>query len=249
VSGGPVRWVEFEGCANFRDLGGHVTATGETVRYGRLYRSDTLDSLTDDDHQRFEALGIATVIDLRARGEIDKRGRLDLARHRVRYLHLPLVDVVSDPAVWDPAEVSRLDFPVLGYRKILADGADRLAVLLRTLVEPGVMPAVFHCTAGKDRTGLVAAVILRLLGVPQPEVAAEYALSEGRTRHSSASAELKQRYPHVFGAPRDTMVGLLSGVEESYGSMAGYVTSLGVGPDVVDRLRCAVVASGPGQIR
>jgi hypothetical protein len=239
---GAVRWIEFEGCANFRDLGGHVTATGEAVRYGRLYRSDTLESLTDDDHQRLEALGIATVIDLRAPGEIEKRGRLDLTRHRVRYLHLPLVDVVSDPATLDPAEVSRPDFPVLGYRQILADGADRLAVLLRTLVEPGAMPAVFHCIAGKDRTGLVAAVILRLLGVPQPEVVAEYALSEGRTRHSSAPAELKQRYPHLFGAPRDTMAGLLSSVEESCGSMAGYVASLGVGPDIVERLSCALLA-------
>lgn len=143
-------------------------------------------------------IGIATVIDRRAPGEIGKRGRLDLTRHRVRDHHLPLVDVVSDPAKWDPAEVSRPDFPVLGYQQILADGADRLAVLLRTVVEPGAMPAVFHCIAGKERTGLVAAVILRLLGVPQPEVAAEYALSEGRNRHSSASAELKQRYPHTF---------------------------------------------------
>jgi hypothetical protein len=94
-------------------------------------------------------IGIATVIDRRAPGEIGKRGRLDLTRHRVRYHHLPLVDVVSDPAKWDPAEVSRPDFPVLGYQQILADGADRLAVLLRTVVEPGAMPAVFHCIAGK----------------------------------------------------------------------------------------------------
>jgi Tyrosine phosphatase family len=241
MSNQPVRWIEFEGCANFRDLGGRVTAAGQTVRYGLLYRSDTLESLTDDDHRRFEALGIATVIDLRAPSEIEKRGRLDLVRHRVRYLHLPLVDVVADPARWDPAEVSRPDFPVLGYRQMLAGGADRLAVLLRTLVEPGAMPAVFHCIAGKDRTGLVAAVILRLLGVPQPEVAAEYTLSEGRTRHSSASAELRQRYPHVFGAPRDTIMALLSGVEESHGSMAGYVASLGVGPNVVEQLKSVLL--------
>lgn len=237
-----VRWIEFEGCANFRDLGGHITATGEPLQYGRLYRSDTLESLTDDDHRRFASLGIATVIDLRACAEVERRGRLDLARQSVRYVHLPLVDVVGDPALWDPAEVARPEYPVLGYLQILADGADRLAAVLRTLAEPRALPAVFHCIAGKDRTGLVAAVILRVLGVPQSEVAAEYALSERRTRHSSASAQLRQRYPHVFGAPPETIIGLLSGLEELHGSIADYVSSLGVGLDVVERLRRALVA-------
>jgi protein-tyrosine phosphatase len=237
-----IRWVELDGCANFRDLGGHVTANGEPVRYGRLYRSDTLESLTAEDHRRFAALGIATVIDLRASSEIVRRGRLDLGQQQVRYLHLPFVDVVGDPAQWDPVVAARPEYPVLGYRQMLADGADRLAAVLRTLAEPGALPAVFHCISGKDRTGLVAAILLRLLGVPQLEVAAEYALSEGRTRHSSASEELKSRYPHVFGAPPATMVWLLSDLEEMHGSMANYVASLGVAPDVVERLKQALVA-------
>jgi protein-tyrosine phosphatase len=203
-----------------------------------------LESLSDKDHRRFAALDISTVIDLRAASEIEKRGRLDLERQDVHYVHVPFVDVVGDPKLWDPADAERPEYPIEGYQQMLADGAGHLAEVLRVLAEPQALPAVFHCISGKDRTGLVAAVVLSLLGVPHAAVAAEYALSEGRNGHSSASAELKQRYPHVFGAPPANMIGVLAGIELEHGSVASYVASLGVAADVVEQLRRALLA-GP----
>jgi protein-tyrosine phosphatase len=236
-----VRWVRLDQCENFRDLGGHPTRLGQSVRHGLLYRADTLENLSDEDHRRFAALGVVTVIDLRASCEIEKRGRLDLTRQAVRYVHVPFVDVVGDPTLWDPADAARPDYPIEGYQQMLADGAGRLAEVLRLLAEPQALPAVFHCISGKDRTGLVAAVVLSLLGVPRAAVAAEYALSEGRNGHSSASAQLKQRYPHVFGAPPANMIGVLAGIEHEHGSVASYVASLGVAADVVERLKRALL--------
>ncbi len=235
-----VHWVTFAGCENFRDLGGLMTSRGGPVRYGQLYRSDTLDCLTDDDHGSFTALGIRTVIDLRAPSEIAKRGTIDLDREQVRYLNLPLVNVVGEP-VWDPVEAARFEFPILGYQAILARGADHMAAILRALAEPGALPAVFHCFSGKDRTGLVAAVVLSLLGVSPEEIAAEYALSDGRNRHSLASAEQKRMYPRLFGAQPDVILAVLSGLEESHGSVDGYVRSIGVEDHAVERLRSALL--------
>lgn len=238
-----VRWIAFEGSENFRDLGGQITDTGDTVRYGLMYRSDTLDSLTDEDHRLLDTLGIATVIDLRARSEVESCGRLDLSRHELRYVNLPLVDIVGDSSMWDDPDVDSPEFPIRGYQQMLTNGEARMADVLNVLAEPAALPAVVHCRAGKDRTGLVASLVLRLLGVSVADVATEYALSEGRTRHSAASAEMKQRYPYVFGAPPGTMLGLLSGVDEAHGSVAEYATSLGVQPDVLERLRRALLTS------
>ncbi|MBN9620735.1 MAG: tyrosine-protein phosphatase, partial [Actinobacteria bacterium] len=128
-----MRWIHFDQCENFRDLGGHRTGSGASTRYGRLYRSDTLESLSDEDHRRFAQLGIVTVIDLRASSEIIRRGRIDLTRQPVRYVHLPLVDVVGDPTAWDPVEAARPGYPIEGYRQMLSGGADRLAEVLRVL--------------------------------------------------------------------------------------------------------------------
>jgi protein tyrosine/serine phosphatase len=240
-----VRWIEFAGCENFRDLGGLVTSTGVPVRYGQLYRSDTLDCLTNDDHISFAALGIHTVIDLRAPSEIAKRGRIDLERQHVRYLNLPLVNTVGG-SVRDPVEAARFEYPILGYQQTLAEGPDRMAAVLRALAEPEALPAVFHCFSGKDRTGLVAAVILRLLGVSESQIASEYALSQGRNRHSLASDEQKRMFPRIFGAPPDVIQAVLRGLEEVHDSIEGYVRSIGVEAEAVERLRAALLARETG---
>jgi protein-tyrosine phosphatase len=236
-----VRWVELDGCENFRDLGGHVSASGERVRYDLLFRSDTVEALSDEDHGRLNELGIVTVIDLRATSEIERRGRLDVERHDLRYVHLPLIDEVGDPKAWDPADAARPEYPIEGNCQMLHDGSERLAEVLRVLAEPGALPAVFHCISGKDRTGLVAAVVLSLLDVPRDVVADEYALSQGRNGHSSASSELQSAFPLVFGAPPANMLGVLDALDRDFGSVAGYVASLGVTADLIERLRAALL--------
>lgn len=236
-----VRWVELDGCENFRDLGGHASASGKHVRYGLLFRSDTLESLSDEDHGQLDELGIATVIDLRATSEIERRGRLDLDRHDLRYVRLPLIDVIGDPKAWDPVEAARPEYPIEGYLRMLRDGAARLADVLRVLAQPGALPAVFHCISGKDRTGLVAATVLSLLDVPREVVAGEYSLSQGRNGHSSASKELQRTFPLAFGAPPANMIGVLDALEREFGSVAGFVASLGVTDDDVQRLRAALL--------
>jgi protein-tyrosine phosphatase len=244
------RRIKFDGCFNFRDLGGYVTESGRTLQWGRLFRADGLQRLTDDDRRRFAELGIVTVIDLRTPDEIERRGRFEPDVNSTRYHHLPLVDVIPDMTGFDADAIASPDFMVDRYEEMLADGAERIATALTVLAEPGALPAVFHCAAGKDRTGLLAAIILRLLGVPASDVIADYAMSQVAMREmiawvkatSPEASEAFEKYPApMTAADPDNMVRLLARLEKNYGSMAGYVTSLGVNPDVVARLKAALL--------
>ena len=93
----PDRTLVFEGCVNFRDLGGYRTADGRRIGWRRLFRADGLSKLSDDDHRQLNELGVATVIDLRTVDEAEQRGRFPVDRVPVRYVDLPLTDVLPTP--------------------------------------------------------------------------------------------------------------------------------------------------------
>ena len=166
--GGPGRHISFEACFNFRDLGGYPTASGSRVRWGQLYRADGLHRLTPQDRELFAGLGIVTVIDLRTQAEAVTRGRIEAFDGS--YHHFPMFDVLPDLMAFGPDEMTSGSFVADRYREMLSEGSARLALTLSVLAEPGALPAVFHCSAGKDRTGIVAAIILRILGVAVSEV-------------------------------------------------------------------------------
>lgn len=242
------RRIKFDGCFNFRDLGGYVTESGRTLRWGRLYRADGIQRLTEDDRRRFATLGIVTVIDLRTPDELELRGRFDAGD--IRYHHLPMFDVLPDMTSYDAETIAGPDFVVERYEEMLSAGAARVATALRVLAEPDTLPAVFHCAAGKDRTGLLAAIILRLLGVPRADVVADYALSQIAMQellawlneaHPESAARLADYPAPMIAADPDNMVRLLARLEDRYRSMAGYAASLGVDPAVVTRLQATLL--------
>lgn len=155
----------FENLLNFRDLGGRVTAGGARIRPGALYRSESVAYLSEADVSRLVGdLGLATVVDLRGEKEVVRNGRGPLEHQPVRYLHVPITDVTRG-----------LDSAVTFYVDMLTLRGNELAGMLRALLEPGALPAVVHCEAGCDRTGVLAAVVLSLLGVPDDAIAADYA--------------------------------------------------------------------------
>ena len=246
------RRISFEGCWNFRDLGGYPSGLGGRVRWGRVFRADGITRLTDDDLERFAALGIATVIDLRGHEEVATRGRFPHAEQGVGYHHLPLVDVVPDMSTFPDADSAGPAFVADRYHEMVAEGGDRLARALTVLADAGSLPAVFHCSAGKDRTGILAAIVLRLLGVAQAEVVADYALSDAAMKQmlaqvadrSPEARDVLRRYPSaMLGAHPDNMVRFLGELERVHGSVAGYVASLGVDATVPERLRAELLGS------
>jgi protein-tyrosine phosphatase len=242
------RRIVLEGAVNFRDVGGYATEDGRSVAWRRLFRSDGLSQLTEGDHAVIESLGLRTVIDLRSKSEVE-RGTFDTARVPLDYRHVPILEEVPD------AEAFILAPGMLGaqYLDMARTSSHRLGTVLGYLAADGALPAVVHCTAGKDRTGLVIALLLRLLGVPEETVVEDYAVSgEAMVQ---LRAKLIDRYPEgretieaadeLFSADPGNLVGLLAMIGEEYGTVEDYAAAAGAGAGVVVALQDALLVDAP----
>src|SRR5438270_6646136 len=164
--------VEVTGYVNFRDLGGHVTPEGR-VRTGLVYRSDSLAHVEPSDVEHLvDGRGITTVVDLRREHEVEASPLDVLERAGVRVVHVSLIDpavpVLQTSDIVDGTLADR-------YVSILQASGPQFVSVLRMVADPGNHPVVFQCAAGKDRTGLVAAIILALLDVDDNTITADYA--------------------------------------------------------------------------
>jgi protein-tyrosine phosphatase len=222
VSTDPRRLIALEGCFNFRDLGGYVGAGGRTVRWRRLFRADGLSRLSAPDLARLAELGLRTVIDLRTADEITKRGRIDPAHPDLAYHHLPMIDVLP-PEV----ELPRWSDPLFvagQYRDMLRSGATTMRQALELLADGATYPAAFHCMAGKDRTGILSALVLELLGVADEEIVADYALSGEAMQRMLAWLRVA-----MVAAEPASMATFLEVFRREHRSVEDYVASIGLG--------------------
>lgn len=240
----PDRRIVLDGAVNFRDVGGYRTADGRTTRWRRVFRADGLSRLSDADLQALDALGIRTVIDLRTTYEVEQ-GTFPTDRMPVAFHHHPFLDELPDPDRFALTPGMLAD----QYKRMARDAAGQVVRTLEVLAAGGSLPAVVHCTAGKDRTGVLVAVLLSLLGVPDDVVVEDYARSAEAM--VALRAKLIQRYPEgretiegadeMFAAHPEYMVGLLEDLGAEYGSIAAYAEQAGVTADVIERLRAALL--------
>jgi protein-tyrosine phosphatase len=243
------RRVALGGPLNFRDLGGYETLSGP-VPWGRVYRSDSLHRLTELDGTKLDELGIRSALDFRAHDELTEIGVGHLGSLEIRHLHLPTTDRaihVQPQPDWTPP-----DSAAAVYLNMMEHGAGAYAAALRALAQPQNLPAVFFCMAGKDRTGVFAAVLLGLLGVGDDDIVADYALTHEvidaiheRTRETRPTIdEIWSRLPaDILGAHAATMTDLLVLVGDRWGSLAGYVDAIGVDAATAAQVRAAVFTS------
>ena len=240
------RRIEFEGAHNFRDLGGYDSTLGGTTRWGRVYRSDRLDALTPTDRELFDRLGIVTVYDLR---NDDER-----ADHPdpMPTVHAPVLSrfIANGP---------RPDFDALvehdqGVRfmrdmcvAMLGHAGPEIGQVLTGLADLDRTPAVFHCTAGKDRTGVVAALLLEWLGVERETVIDDFELTARYHRPNEDSHAFQRMLARgigpeaaagALGAPRSMMADTLRELDETFGGIEAYLTGpAGIDGVTLDRLR------------
>uniref|UniRef100_A0AAU2JMW5 Tyrosine-protein phosphatase n=1 Tax=Streptomyces sp. NBC_00049 TaxID=2903617 RepID=A0AAU2JMW5_9ACTN len=255
--------------ANLRDLGGTPLAGGRTVRPGLVLRSGQLDRLDLDADPVVAALGLTTVIDFRS--EAERTSHPDRVPAGVRTLvgdvladkmnsgRMPaavqLKDLLSDPAVAEErlggGKAQALFADV--YRSLVSSGSAQASyrMLLTELADPQAGPLLFHCTAGKDRTGWGATVILSLLGADDETLMAEYLSVNPAVKH--AFGPLIEGFTAAGGDPDIALalIGVfpsyleaaLDEVETRYGSMEKYVREgLGVSDGTVEALRARLVA-------
>jgi protein tyrosine/serine phosphatase len=232
---------------NFRDLGGHRTADGRTVRYGRLYRSDSLHRLTDDECGRLCASGVRTVLDLRRPYEIERDGRIREAPG-LTYHNLHPVHQEWESAPYLP-ETGPARYLADRYLDMVTEGAEGLGEALRLIADPDNAPLVMHCFAGKDRTGVLSALTLSLLGVADDDIAADYARSE--SAQAALSAQIRADWPDVVFdepplqftvCPPEAMLLFLTELRERFGSVPGFTARAGVTDGHVESLRAHLLA-------
>jgi protein-tyrosine phosphatase len=234
------RLIALEGAVNFRDLGGYATGDGQRTRWRVLFRADGLSELTETDFDVMRALGIRTVVDLRSGQEVEQ-SRFNVEAHPVTFHHFPFIKALPNVEDFERAP----GFLSTQYTEMLDEATPQIIGALSALAAPDARPAVFHCTAGKDRTGLLSALVLSLLGVPEETVVADYALSGAAM--SRLRTKLIEKYPDgesviadsdvLFSADPANMVTLFAHLRNRYGTVAEYAARVGVPGDVVQRLR------------
>jgi protein-tyrosine phosphatase len=245
----PDRRLGFRGSFNFRDLGGYPAADGRLVRWRTLYRADGIHRMPDDELDELGVMGVRTVLDLRTASELE-HGRVEADHLGITHLHLPVLGETWKPAELDPDADAAV---VLGslYVQMLDVGAPALAESVRVLAEPARVPAVFHCAAGKDRTGVLAAIVLSVLGVDEDTIVGDYALSalamdqlveRLRQDRPEALTAMNDQPSQYLMAPPEAMRHFLEHLRAEHGSAEGYVRGLGVEGDVIDALRVTLLS-------
>jgi protein-tyrosine phosphatase len=239
------RAVQLEGCFNFRDLGGYPTADGRMVRWGEVFRSDALHQLTGADIVRLrDELRIGEIVDLRSTAELQSEGRGALAREPIRFHHLPLFD--GETAGRSDAAAA---YDLTDRYFLLAQFAQRRIARVLTTLAAATTPAVYHCAAGKDRTGVISAIILGLLGVDDEIIAADYALTQESLDEiiqrllatEGYRVMLEQLPPDTLHAKPQTMRAFLQRLQVEHGSMHGYARAAGVSDETIQRLQARLL--------
>lgn len=248
-----IRHLDFTRLHNFRDLGGYRAADGRSVRWGRLYRSDSLAKLADageggdgSDRERFLGLGVRTVIDLRYPWEIEAKGRVPesdgLTYHNLSIEHRPY-----DQAALGP-EIDTARYLAERFAEVALDGVDELSRALQVIASADSGPLVFHCASGKDRTGILAALVLTLLGVAEDDIVADFALTELATDRliadwHTANPGRELRWPGYGRAPAQLMRLFLADLTVRHGSVTAYAKEqLGADTRLVAALRANLLA-------
>ncbi len=247
------RLVALEGSFNFRDLGGYPARDGRVVRWGRLYRSDALHELTAGDVARLRELGLRTVVDLRTERELARSGRGPLEPEDLAFHHLA---VVKEEAVPDrvprgapvgesiAAPAPSGDDLAERYLWYLEVGSDAIARTLELLGSADHYPLVFHCAAGKDRTGVLAALVLDIVGVDRETIVADYVITAERIqlilerwKEEPGFAERMAKVPPSrFSVEAPTMEGFLDGVTSRYGGAREWAIGAGVPGATLDSM-------------
>ena len=258
------RCVSVDGIYNMRDLGGLPRHDGGSVPRGRLFRADNLANLPPDGVAALLRLGVRTVIDLR-QDEAARKWPSPLRRHpRVAYHQ---VDMIGDQhsfasdvldVAWRDADVDSryaalpLFSHLRDYCRWLDERQPQLRTILRLLARPRATPAVFHCEAGKDRTGVVSALLLLLAEVPDLAIAADYThTARNNFRRlelldASGAQPLSVRDEAEYAArfcPADVMPTLLFWLRSRYRDIAGYLAHIGLTGAEVGALRRALSAA------
>jgi protein-tyrosine phosphatase len=249
------RRLVLEGAYNFRDLGGLTTQDGKAIRWGQIFRSDALANLTAADYVRLNQIGISLVCDLRTREE-RRTSPTEWKDGSPMFVLAPISeDEKGNVRTTDmlsriqsgkvSVEEGRIIFEQF-YTATALDSAPKFGAVLRSIAN-AQRPSMFHCQGGRDRTGMTAAMLLQILGVPRDKILADYVLSTKYLSERPASAaaattpeqqEIAQRYAEVIELQPRYIEAVFRAIDKKYGSFDHYRRNgLGLTDEEVRKLK------------
>ena len=249
--------IEFAGAHNFRDIGGYLGSDGRSVRRGLVFRSDNLNTLTDDDLVRLGEVGLSVVYDFRIDSERSRQpSRLPDPAPEV------VVLATGDAGV-DEATVNIVMDALAGKRPFpppefweenyenMVDQARPMFVQLISGLADGRLPAMFHCTAGKDRTGIATALLHRLIGVADRDIYDDFLLTNTyrvparlaalRPQLQAIGVSDEEAFP-VVGVKSGALERALTKIDRTWGGAEAYLIDGGLARDAPERLRALLLS-------
>lgn len=263
------RVIDLKGTSNTRDIGGYKTSDGHTLRWRQLIRSENLSRLTEEDFRKLEELGIKTVVDLRTEREVEQSPTVWKGDNPPRFFHFPVGHAKNEWFTAQRnmlkknrfTEEESLEHMKRGYRMIAEEGPPSYRQLMALVLDQSNWPILFHCSAGKDRAGVATALILEAVGVDRDTIMQDFLLTNEVSRaqlKSEAMAKARQGHGSgpgsgrgagkaptpaawfpIIGVEPEMLETFYASVEEQYGSMADFLTEIGLD----DNARRALAAS------
>ena len=251
------RWLHLDGAHNVRDLGGLATVEGRRTRWRAFLRADSLHQLTSSSQRQLAEYGLGTVVDLRRTRETVATPNVFCGSGEVRYLHVNMIGDTQPPGygvlpadgVRSPAWVSQ------GYQILLDHRQTAIRDILGVLSRTPPSTVLFHCAGGTDRTGIIAALLLGLAGVPWEVIVEDYSLSADGLLERFLAEGIPQDFPEVSEddlsqtrarevlAPPEAMHLTLEFLAEKYGGIEGYLRRIGLVDDQIENMRGALQLS------
>ena len=238
------QFIDLQGCVNFRDIGGYRNCLGQTVAWRRIFRSDSVHLMTAEDTRHvYQTLGVVTLIDLRNSSEVQRDDGRSSLPTSVNYRHVPFLEQhgikTFSPGDDPAARLAEI------YLWILANSGHLIAEALNTMAEEPNLPALFHCTAGKDRTGALAAIILGIMDVNEEQIMADYTLTNqtmDRLYPRLRSIPGNEERPRAsFEAQPKAMEAMLAVLGNDHGGAQEYALAHGVSTANIRHLRASLL--------
>jgi protein-tyrosine phosphatase len=244
------RRLDWEGCLNARDLGGYRAGDGRETRWGAVVRADSPAALTESGRAALAEYGVKAIVDLRLDDEIDRHPNpfAEPGDHGIAYSNVSIID----PAAGFPPDTYTL---AESYLWMLDRFGGFVAKVMAAIADAPDGAVMIHCAAGKDRTGLISALLLGLVDVPAETIAADYAMTaellRPRDEEWLAAAPPEERAEREamlarFAPTAEVMLAVLGGLGDRYGGVEAYLLQAGVSRDDLGRLRDRLLALAPG---
>jgi protein-tyrosine phosphatase len=241
------RKIEIESVINFRDLGGYKNRDGREVAWRRIFRSGDFRNITDSDFDRIEReIGLTSVIDLRTSEETEAQGKWRFADFGIHHYHIPFPGGGGnrkEEQEWFKQCTNLGEF----YLHLVSreEFSRQIVAALNIIADPVNHPLVFHCAIGKDRTGILSAILLSILGIDDKVIIEDYTLSGpavARLRKTwsqdpSHGDFVKHMPGYFWEAAPASMKLFLSTLQKEHGSVVNYIQNMGVQPALINSIR------------